>query len=445
MDIKDKVIGSWCGMALGDAMGLSAKSMKPETIQQLFGSMNSFKDVRPFIGKGIKRFKMQGLYGIQTQGSLVIADCLLKNRKWNAEKTTEFLTKLSVGGPEYYWGVYRRPDKNFSQSINSLKDTVPRVVDHNPADATFLTMGIPAGLIHRDRPEIGISLNINIGLMMSRNLCEITGLALTGYLVSRFLFLEPKSEEPVHQAEQVLITAEEFCQKIETQVEKTAPTLWNQTPESKRGLLKQTLKSLREQWSFGCDELLNWICQNASDRHKIKITSPAQCYVLTLLPLCLLLVLREGREFDSTLTTGLNMGKEADKTGALVGALAGAIYGWKEIPEPWRSGLVNIKEILIRGEGLFSGRFPKAAKDLYEMELGLTTKEFDVGRKYFSKTPVNFFRPTPRPKLSWEDGDNKKPTIPEKSDALNWRKFEKDKSRAKKDRRKYLKNDPADY
>ena len=44
-------------MAVGDAMGLSAKSMKPETIQQLFGSMNSFKDVRPFIGKGIKRLK----------------------------------------------------------------------------------------------------------------------------------------------------------------------------------------------------------------------------------------------------------------------------------------------------------------------------------------------------------------------------------------------------
>jgi len=85
------------------------------------------------------------------------------------------------------------------------------------------------------------------------------------------------------------------------------------------------------------------------------------------------------------------------------------------------------------------------AKNLYEMELGLTTKEFDVGRKYFSKMPVNFSRPTPRPKLSWEDGDNKKSTIPEKSDAPNWRKFEKDKSRAKKDRRKYLKNDPADY
>ena len=70
MNIKDKVIGSWCGMAIGDAMGLSAKSMKPETVKQLFGSMNSFKDVSPFIDKGVKRFKMKGLYGIQTQSSL---------------------------------------------------------------------------------------------------------------------------------------------------------------------------------------------------------------------------------------------------------------------------------------------------------------------------------------------------------------------------------------
>ena len=60
---------------------LSAKSMKPETVRQLFGSMDGFKDVRPFIGKGIKRFKMQGLYGGQTQSALVIADSLLKNKK----------------------------------------------------------------------------------------------------------------------------------------------------------------------------------------------------------------------------------------------------------------------------------------------------------------------------------------------------------------------------
>ena len=68
-------------MALGNAMGLSAKSLKPETVQQLFGSMDNFKDVSPFIGKGVKQFKMKGLYGHQTQSALVVSDCLLKNKK----------------------------------------------------------------------------------------------------------------------------------------------------------------------------------------------------------------------------------------------------------------------------------------------------------------------------------------------------------------------------
>ena len=65
--------------------------------------------------------------------------------------------------------------------------------------------------------------------------------------------------------------------------------------------------------------------------------------------------------------------------------------------------------------------FPKEAKDIYEMELGLTSKEFETGKKYFQK-PKKFTRPTPRPMLSWEDEDTKESNIPEKSDAVNWRK-----------------------
>ena len=229
-----------------------------------------------------------------------------------------------------------------------------------------------------------------------------------------------------------------FCQKIENRFQEIAPNLWDETPQSERGMLEQTIKSLRELWDIEFNQLLSWICQNASDLHKTKIISPSQSYVLTLLPLCLIIVLREGRGFDSSLVTGINMGKEADKIGVLVGILAGAIYGWHGIPESWRSGLANGKEIRLRGEGLFSGHFPKDAKDIYEMELGLTTKEFEVGKKYFPKPLTNFTRPTPRPMLSWEDEGANEPTIPEKSDVVNWRKFQKDKSRDKKNRRKHL-------
>ena len=122
------------------------------------------------------------------------------------------------------------------------------------------------------------------------------------------------------------------------------------------------MRGLREHWDLKLEDVLGWIVQNASDRLKLKIAYSTQGYVLTLFPLALVLVLREGRGFNSALTLGLNMGKEAHKTGVLIGAWAGALYGFSRIPDLWRSGLVNGKEIRLRGEGLFSGRLPKVAK-----------------------------------------------------------------------------------
>ena len=83
-DIHDKVLGSWLGMAVGEAMGAAVRGMKPATIKQYFNSMDSYKEVRPFIGKGVKNYRMQGLYGTQTQTALVLCDLFLSKKKWTA-------------------------------------------------------------------------------------------------------------------------------------------------------------------------------------------------------------------------------------------------------------------------------------------------------------------------------------------------------------------------
>ena len=35
--IQDKIQGCWFGMAVGDAMGMAVKGLKPETVKQCFG------------------------------------------------------------------------------------------------------------------------------------------------------------------------------------------------------------------------------------------------------------------------------------------------------------------------------------------------------------------------------------------------------------------------
>ena len=67
--------------------------------------------------------------------------------------------------------------------------------------------------------------------------------------------------------------------------------------------------------------------------------------------------------------------------GALTGAWAGALYGFDNIPEAWKTALVNAKEIRLRAESLSTHRIKKEQKDLVTMEAGLTSKEFEESKR----------------------------------------------------------------
>ena len=186
---------------------------------------------------------------------------LLKNKKVDSKKVSQLLLKMAANGPERYFGIFRHSGKGFSQSVSHINEEPPRIPEHDIADATFLSMGIPAGLFHRERPEVGIHLNIAIGLMMSRNLCEITGLTLTGYLASRFLQLESgNNSDALNQTKIILRDAEIFCQKIETRFRKL--------PDKK---LQQAKLSLNEKASICLElEISIFACKNDDDLSKVK-------------------------------------------------------------------------------------------------------------------------------------------------------------------------------
>ena len=79
--IQEKVTGCLTGMAIGDAMGRGVNGLKPEAIRQIFGVIDDYKDVRKAVGKGIKDYRMQGLYGAPVQCALAVCDGLLRNKK----------------------------------------------------------------------------------------------------------------------------------------------------------------------------------------------------------------------------------------------------------------------------------------------------------------------------------------------------------------------------
>ena len=121
--------------------------------------------------------------------------------------------------------------------------------------------------------------------------------------------------------------------------------------------------------------------------------------------------------------------------GTLVGAWAGALYGFDAIPAKWKSGLVNGKEIRLRAEALSSRRLKKDQKPLFDMEAALTIKEFEEGKRCETKETKKSSRVQVHSLDLWDDEES---SVPSKEDRAQWRRFQKEKTKSKRDRRKNI-------
>jgi ADP-ribosylglycohydrolase len=433
-DLKDKILGSWLGMAVGDALGQSVKGLKPETVKQYFKQVDRYHDVRPYIGKGIKQYRMAGLYGVQTQRALAVCDSLLKTKKPDGEDLSDLLVRLSAHGPENYFGMFRRPEGCFYKSVQDLPNrSEPLQADQASAYACYFSMAVPLALYQQRPSKTLMQYCIDAALLLSRHPWEVVGSAVTGFITVRLL-----NEEGLPEGAALLKEAAEFCQVAEAWYRENYPdrcTLTEKNPEA----MSRTLNDLADQYSQGpLENLPAWICDNASSYIKTKIVHATQGHALTILPLALVRLLTPGQDFASALTGTLNQGREADKLGALVGCWAGAVHGLAGIPQAWQSGLVNGKEIKLRGEALAKRKKGVVGKDLLDMELGLTQKEAEERRKYMPKEPTKSAKKGSVLEDLWleEEAEDGLPQL--KEDPRRWREFERDKTRKKRDRRRLL-------
>ena len=121
----------------------------------------------------------------------------------------------------------------------------------------------------------------------------------------------------------LLKEAAEFCKTAEDWYREHYPdrsTLAEKDAEA----MSRTLHDLADQFSQE-ENLTSWIADNASSYFGTKIMHPTQGHALTILPLALIRLLTPGQDFAGALTATLNLGREADKLGALVGCWAGAV------------------------------------------------------------------------------------------------------------------------
>jgi len=439
-NFRDKVAGSWFGMAVGDAMGTGVRGLKPQTIAQCFKRDVGYKDVRPFIGKGVKGYRTQGLYGSLTQSALVVCDTLLQSRKADVDAIAKSLAHLATGGKEGGFGVFRHCRSSFRRTIEEFPVRPDlRRAGQRTDFCDYAAMSVPIALYFHDKKSAMMRACMEVGLLMSGHPWEAIGMALNGLLIARFLAEDSADVDPVGLGpEQILAAAAEFCVEAEELFKQTQAGLWEGLGD-KGPALSRAFMGLGE--NFGKMDAvarMEWICKNASSYYRTPVNHASQGYVLTLLPLAVLMVSQPERGFASTLSDATNQGREADKLGVLVGAWAGALYGFSRIPADLKTGLVNAREIRIRGEALANRKGARGAKDLFAMESGLSHKENEDARKFDSGKTHKQARKAGKPMAIISAEDAVESLVPSREDSLGWRKYQRDKSRNKRDRRRNL-------
>ena len=426
---SDKVIGCFLGMAVGDAMGRAVNGLKMEAISQVFGAVEDYKDIKKMVGKGIKRYRMKGLYGSPTQCALAVCDGVLTNKKKFLDETLRNIQSLSIGGPENHFGVFRSSESCLWKAVDLLENQPEESTTQSSATALFTSLSVPLALFHKKWSKTLATQCLDLALIFSSHPQEVVGTVLNGFLVTRFLNL--KKDEPISQGKEILQEAVEICTQAERDYQDRINVFEDDLIAKSKNAFSQTLEGLISQLEKPEKEALQWIVDNASVYTKREIRHASQGFVLTLIPLALYWMLNQKNKF--LLETILKQGRDTEKLGALAGAWSGAVNGEQVIPKNLKTGLVNSREIRLRGEALFQRRMKKDMKLLSDMEMALTAKESDEAKCYQPKEPKKVLKP-----ISidfWEDEED---IVPSKEDRAQWRKFQKDKTKSKRDRRKNL-------
>ncbi|MBT5471106.1 MAG: hypothetical protein HOK41_10935, partial [Nitrospina sp.] len=347
------------------------------------------------------------------------------------DETVLNFQNLSQGGAENYFGVFRSSEGCLWKAVDLLTDR-PQPTPQSSTTALFVFLSIPMALFQKKWSKTLAGQCLELGSTFSCHPLEVVATVLNGFLVTRFLNLE--EGELIPKRKEILQEAVEVCLQAETEYQTRINVFEDESILKSKNAFSHTLGELIPLIEKPEKEVLQWIVNNAASYSKREIRHASQGFVLSLLPLALFWML--SRESEYFLTSIFEQGRETEKLGALVGAWVGAYQGVQSIPENLKTGLVNGREIRLRGEALFQRRIKKGAKTLSDMEMALTTKEAEEAKRYQPKEIKKLLKPITID--YWEEDEDQ---VPSKEDRIQWRKFQKEKTKAKRDRRKNLPDD----
>jgi ADP-ribosyl-[dinitrogen reductase] hydrolase len=340
----DRARGCLLGLAVGDALGAPLEGLTPQQIRAHYHQVTDYVDGSRAWKKKPHRWRLPGLYTDDTQQALALADVLLKHHAVEPEAlAAQYLALATPKGTNL--GAHRSVGKSFRQVMKCLENGgSPRYSGQTSAGIGAAMRIAPVALYYAGDPDAMFEAVMSASLMTHRDIRSLAGAMAVAHAVQRLLGQKPKGSFPLWLAADVSRAVKKMAAIYHDQILGV---------ENFGGSLSEALARVEDLLGQPREQALGSIVEEAN-RHGANpvCRRPTMGFAPACIPTCLYLLLTSD-SFEEAMIDVINLGGDTDTAGAILGALAGTLYGVQAIPERWLNGLQNRDGIDLRAQALF--------------------------------------------------------------------------------------------
>ena len=329
----DRVRGCLLGLAIGDALGAPLEGLGAQQIRAHYTLVSDYVDGARAWKKKPYRWRLPGLYTDDTQQALALADTVLARGRVDLDYLAAIY--LDMATPEDgYAGAHRGVGRSFRQVLAELRRGVPPEATGQASAGIGAAMRIaPLALYFADDPDALHDAVLAASLMTHRDIRSITGAVAVASAVRRVLDGEPRDASFVFRVAGDVLQAEK---RISAEQGDRVASL-----DPHRHSMSQAIAHTERLLDVPRERALASLVEEAN-RHGAEpvCRRPTMGFPPACIPTCLYLFLTTDH-FEDALIEVVNLGGDADSTGAILGAIAGAFHGVAAIPDRWLLGLQN--------------------------------------------------------------------------------------------------------
>lgn len=364
----DRVRGCLLGMAVGDALGAPLEGLTAQQIKTHYGKVKNYVDGVQAWKRKPYRWRMRGLYSDDTQQALALCDVLLQCGHVDQPKLASLYLALADAEGSFL-GAHRGVGRSFRQVVSDLRRGIsPRWTGQIKPGIGAAMRIAPVGLFYTDPAEL-LGPVMEASVTTHRDVRSLGGALAVAHGVRRmaageacdpgFLFriAADVARDEARMAEagyaEVVLAADVHGRAVSKAIARVESLL--EIPR------ERALPALAEE----------------ANRHgaEPECKRPTMGFPPACIPACLYVLLTTD-SFEEAMLEIVNLGGDADTTGAILGAMAGARYGVDAIPDRWLEGLQNREGIESRAVALARGSADGLAiPDLVATEIQLNARE----------------------------------------------------------------------